>query len=161
MYKVLKNEYHLNMRINKKLLICTFLPVILGTIVGLITGNKTDYIKPTFSPPGFVFPIVWSILYIIMGYSSYIIAKSDGITRFCALKIYYSQLTINLLWSFIFFSFNQYLVSFIVIILLLINVAIMIYKFYRISIKASLLNLPYLLWLIFASILCFSVYYLN
>ena len=153
------------MKINiKRLIICILLPLGLGTIIGLITGARGGYnnfIKPTFSPPAILFPIVWSILYALMGISSYIIVESNSNKKQEALNIYYIQLIINLIWSFLFFTFKLYLFSFIWIILLIISVIIMIKKFYDISKISGLIQIPYLLWLIFASILNISIYLLN
>ena len=161
MYKFRKYSYNLNMKLNKKLIFYILFPLIIGAVVGLITKNKIDYISPSFSPPPILFPIVWSILYIAMGYSSYIISNSVDINRFSALRIYYYQLIINFLWPIIFFIYDLYLISFIVILVLLIFVIVMVIKFYKINKKAGLINVPYVIWLGFASILNFSVYILN
>ena len=148
----------------KKLIIRILIPLVLGTLVGLITGANGGYnsfIKPDFAPPAVLFPIVWSILYILMGISSYIIDNSNDGKKEKAMNSYYAQLIINLLWSFIFFSFKMYLFAFIWIILLILAVVIMIKRFYDINKLSGLLQIPYLLWLIFASILNFSIYLLN
>ena len=96
-----------------------------------------------------------------MGISSYIIANSSDINKTNALQIYYVQLTVNLLWSFLFFTLKLYLISFIWIVLLIILVAIMIKKFYAINKVSSYLQIPYLIWILFAAILNFSIYLLN
>lgn len=148
----------------KKLIISILIPLLLGTLVGIITslqGNYNELIQPSFAPPKILFPIVWSILYILMGISSYIILASNDKDSDDALIIYIIQLILNLLWSFIFFTFKFYLFAFIWIIILIILVVIMIIKFYRINKLAGLIQIPYLLWLIFASILNFSIYILN
>ena len=153
------------MRINiRKLLISIIIPVLLGSIVGFITSSANSYnefIQPSFAPPGILFPIVWTILYTLMGISSYIISESDSYDKNNALLIYYVQLIVNLLWSFIFFSFGWYLFAFIWILLLIVLVVIMIKKFYSISKVSGLLQIPYLLWLVFAAILNLSIYILN
>lgn len=135
-----------------------FVPIILGSIVGLIV-DTTSYSmvnKPSVSPPGVVFPIVWSILYLIMGYSYY---KSN---RDCGTKkVYYGQLIVNLLWPFLFFSFRLYLFSSLWILLLIVLVIDMIVKFYQDKKVLGYINLPYLVWLIFAFYLSISVYLLN
>ena len=148
----------------KRLIISIFIPLALGTLVGLITGTNGGYdnfIKPDFAPPGILFPIVWTILYTLMGVSSYIVDESDDARSEKAMNAYYTQLIINLLWSFIFFTFKMYLFAFIWIILLIVIVVIMIKRFYDINKLSGLLQIPYLLWLIFASILNFSIYLLN
>ena len=153
------------MKVNiKKLIISMLIPLTLGTIVGLITGASggyDDFIKPSFAPPAILFPIVWTILYALMGVSNYLIDESSDFRTSQAQNAYYAQLIINLIWSFLFFTFKLYLFSFIWIILLIISVIIMIKRFYNISKISGLLQIPYLLWLIFASILNFSIYLLN
>lgn len=129
----------------------------MGGIVGLIISpfmNYQNLNKPPLSPPGIVFPIVWTILYIIMGYSFYKQKEQNK-------TIYYTQLIVNGLWSIIFFIFKWYLLAFIWIILLIILVINMIYKFYKENKLSGLINIPYLIWLFFALYLSFGVYLLN
>ena len=138
-------------------------PVALGALVGLITSGSTNYnelIRPNFAPPAIVFPIVWTILYTLMGVS-YGILKSNSLVDSDINFIYYAQLIVNLLWSFFFFVIEWRLFAFLWIILLIILVIIMIIRFYRKNNLAGLLQIPYLLWLLFASFLNFSVYLLN
>ena len=141
----------------KKLIKNIALPVILGSIIGLIISpfmNYQDLNKPPLSPPGITFPVVWTILYIIMGYS---FNKQNEQNK----PIYYTQLIVNLLWSIFFFVFKWYLFSSLWIVLLIILVIIMIKKFYEENKISGLLNIPYLIWLIFAAYLSFGVYFLN
>ena len=141
----------------KNLIKNILIPVIMGGIIGLIINPFMDYQdlnRPPLSPPGITFPIVWTILYIIMGYSFY---KQDEQNK----TIYYSQLVVNGLWSIFFFVFKWYLFSFIWIILLIILVIIMIKEFYKLNKLSGLINIPYLIWLIFAAYLSFGVYLLN
>ena len=141
----------------KNLIKNILIPVIMGSVIGLIISpfmNYQDLNKPPLSPPGIVFPIVWTILYVIMGFSFY---KQNEQNK----TIYYTQLIVNGLWSIIFFIFKWYLLSFIWIILLIILVIIMIYKFYKENKLSGLINIPYLIWLIFAAYLSFGVYLLN
>lgn len=141
----------------KKLIKNILIPIITGGIIGVIISPFMNYQhlnKPPLSPPGIVFPIVWTILYIIMGYSFY---KQNEQNK----TIYYTQLIVNGLWSIIFFIFKWYLISTIWIILLIILVTIMIYKFYNKNKITSLINIPYLIWLFFALYLSFGVYLLN
>lgn len=148
----------------KKLIISVLIPLVLGTLIGLLTGASggyNDFVKPSFAPPGALFPIVWTILYALMGVSCYLISESADKNKDEALLTYYLQLAINLIWSFLFFSFKWYLFSFIWIIILIVSVVIMIKKFYDISKTSGLIQIPYLLWLIFASILNFSIFLLN
>lgn len=144
----------------KKLIIYFLIPLILGSIVGLLTsGNYNEIIMSKFTPPKILFPIVWSILYILMGVSRYIIDNKEN--NHNAISIYRFQLIVNLIWPFLFFNFKWYLFSFIWIILLITLVTIMIIKFLKLSKVSGLLQIPYLLWLVFASILNFAIYTLN
>ena len=141
----------------KNLIKNILIPVIMGGIIGLIINpfmNYQDLNKPPLSPPGITFPIVWTILYIIMGYSFY---KQNEQNK----TIYYTQLVVNGLWSIFFFVFKWYLFSFIWIILLIILVIIMIKEFYKVNKLSGLINIPYLIWLIFAAYLSFGIYILN
>lgn len=153
------------MKINiRKLLISILIPVLLGGFVGVLTGadnNYNDLIQPSFAPPGIVFPVVWTILYILMGISSYIISESDNYMQGEALSIYIIQLIVNLIWSFLFFMFGWYFISFLWILLLIGLVLLMIKKFYSISKVSAFLQIPYLLWLIFAAILNLAIFILN
>ena len=119
--------------------------------------------KPLFSPPAIVFPIAWTALYILMGISTYLVCenKTDKKFKKRACFIYLAQLLVNVLWTPLFFRFKLYLLSFFWILLLIILVGIMIIKFYKIKPLAGYLQIPYILWLIFASILNFSIYLLN
>ena len=138
-------------------------PVIVGGIVGLIVSNFMDYNElqqPTFAPPSILFPIVWTILYILMGVS-YGIIKSKNLTDEEIDRIYYMQLAINALWSIFFFVFKWRLFAFIWIIILIIAVIIMIKKFYEKNKIAGIIQIPYLLWILFASYLNLTIYFLN
>jgi len=146
------------------LFINIIIPVGLGALVGFLSGSSDGYkelIQPSFAPPGIVFPIVWTILYTLMGISSYIIKESDSSYRNTALKTYYISLFINLLWSFLFFKFKLLLLSALWILLLIYYVIKMIVQYYKIKKVASYLQLPYLLWLIFAFVLNITIYFLN
>ena len=139
------------------------IPVIVGGAVGLITSNAINYndlIQPAFAPPSFLFPIVWTILYVLMGVS-YGILENKGLVEAERNSIYYLQLTVNALWSFIFFVFKWRLFAFIWILILDALVIDMIIKFYKKDKTAGLLQLPYLLWTSFATVLNLAVYLLN
>lgn len=141
----------------KKLIKNILIPTFLGGLVGIIINpfmNYQNITKPPLSPPGITFPVVWTILYIIMGYSFY---KQNEQNK----TIYYTQLIVNLLWSIFFFIFKWYLFSSLWIILLIILVIIMIKNFYQKNKISGLLNIPYLIWLFFALYLSFGVYFLN
>lgn len=135
-----------------------FIPLILGTIVGLIIMGSMNYgelVKPDFAPPKIIFPIVWSILYLLMGITYYLIYEEKN------QKLFIIQLIFNLLWPIIFFSFHQYVGAFIWILILLILVKIMIHSVFKENKFAAYLQFPYLLWLVFATILNYSIMILN
>ena len=149
---------------NKSLLIISILiPILVGTLSSLFSGNMSISMlnKPSLSPPSFLFPIVWTILYILMGISSYIIYSSDNQNKGKALAIYAIQLIFNFFWSIIFFGSSQYLLAFVWLIALIIIIIIMIYQFYAIEPLAAYLQIPYLLWCLFAAYLNFMIYRLN
>lgn len=139
------------------------IPVIIGGIVGIIISRFIDYKtlqKPFLAPPSIVFPIIWTILYILMGISYGILksnSKIDSVTDF----VYYLQLGVNALWSIFFFVLKWRLFAFIWILLLVGLVILMIILFYNKNKIAGLLQIPYLLWVLFASYLNFGVYILN
>jgi len=138
-------------------------PVLVGALVGIITSSFIDYNtlnQPPLSPPSILFPIVWTILYTLMGIS-YGILESNSLVDSRINFIYYLQLFVNALWSFFFFVFEWRLFSFFWILLLIALVIIMIIEFYRKNKIAGLLQIPYLLWLVFAAYLNFGVYLLN
>ena len=139
------------------------IPLLIGGLVGIVTSKYIDYnslVQPSWAPPSFLFPIVWTILYILMGIS-YGILKSNSLLDAKSSNIYYLQLFVNALWSIFFFAFKWRLFSFFWILLLIILVYLMIRNFYAKNKLSGLLQLPYLLWIIFASFLNLTVYLLN
>lgn len=135
------------MKRNYKLLAAFILiPIVLGGIVGLLTvkGSNIDSIIPAW-----IFPVVWTVLYTLMGISSYMVYMDTGYIP----KIYIIQLVINYSWVFIFFTFKNFMLAFIVIILLVILVGLMIKKFLSINKIAGYLQIPYFIWLIIAGYL--------
>ena len=139
------------------------IPVIIGTIVGFITSGFMDYgslVQPPLAPPAILFPIVWSILYVLMGVS-YGILESNSLVDSSINSIYYLQLFVNALWSFFFFVFKWRFFAFLWILLLLILIIIMIIKFYNKNKVSALLQIPYLLWVTFATYLNLATYILN
>ena len=139
------------------------IPVIIGGIVGFAISSSIDYNsleRPFLSPPSIAFPIVWSILYLLMGVS-YGILKSKKLTTTEIDWIYYIQLGVNSLWSIFFFLAKWRLFSFIWIIILAILIIVMILKFYNKNKLAALLQIPYFWWVLFASYLNIAIYILN
>lgn len=139
------------------------IPVLVGALVGLITSNVIDYEtlkQPFLAPPAWIFPVVWTILYVLMGVS-YGILKSNNQTNQEVEFIYYLQLVVNALWSIFFFVFKWRLFAFLWIILLGVLVIKMIKVFYEQNKTAGLLQIPYIIWIVFAAYLNFGVYVLN
>ena len=129
----------------------------------MITSGYMDYndlIKPTLSPPGIVFPIAWTIIYLLIGIS-YTLLKEKGEVPKETKQLYYTQLIFNYLWTFIFFVFRLRLLSVLWIIILDVLVIVMTYQFYKQNKLSGILLIPYILWLIFATYLNISIYFLN
>ena len=150
-----------------KLIICLLIPLAVGAISGFatmenISGWYSMLNKPSFNPPNYLFGPVWTALYILMGISSYIIVRDHPQQmKGTAGSIYFIQLALNFAWSFIFFSFHQVGFALLEIITLWVCIVTMIVVFYRLNKTAGLLQVPYLLWVTFASVLNASIYYLN
>lgn len=146
----------------KKLIICILIPIGVGFLCSIfIDMNSFDALEKPFDIPKIIFPIVWSILYLLMGISSYLVLMSKNIFKDEALLVYGVQLIVNLIWPFIFFNMGAFLFAFIWLILLIFLVIVMIIKFYSVDKRAAYLQIPYLLWLFFAGYLNFMIYYLN
>ena len=149
----------------KSLIFNIITPLAVGGISSILTRNSMEIYassnQPWFAPPGFLFPIVWTILYILMGISAYMILKSKSDLQFKAIVVYSFQLLVNFIWPLIFFNARMYLFAFFWLIILLILVLIMTILFYKINKVSAYLQIPYILWLIFASVLNFNVYLLN
>ena len=154
------------MKIKNKstLIIAILIPIAVGSLSALFSRNMSLYStinKPPLSPPSFIFPIVWIILYILMGISSYIVYESNSPEKAKALNTYALQLFFNFWWSIIFFRFSLYLFTFLWLLALIFLILIMIYQFYKIKPLSSYLQIPYLLWCLFAAYLNFMIYRLN
>ncbi|MBD3248097.1 tryptophan-rich sensory protein [Candidatus Falkowbacteria bacterium] len=139
-------------------------PIVAGSIGALAPSGQgySELVRPAFSPPGWVFGPVWSILYILIGISGYLAwqagRKQD---RRAAFTVYFFQLFLNSIWTLIFFGLGQRFWALIEIIILLIFITANIVLFYKLSKTAAYLLVPYLLWVAFASVLTFSVWRLN
>lgn len=139
---------------------------LIGVVSALLSKDYSDFyislISPPLSPPAVLFPIVWAILYALMGWSAYLVYQAqDDPKRSKAIILYAVQLAVNFSWSIIFFRFQQLGAAAFTAVLLSILVTAMILIFRKISIKAALLNIPYLLWSIFASYLAIANWILN
>ena len=139
------------------------IPVGVGLIVGAIASSSIEYntlIKPVLAPPSILFPIVWMILYVLMGIS-YGRLESKSLVNSEVNFIYYLQLFVNAMWSIIFFVFEWRLFAFIWLLILILLIIAMIIKFYNKDKVAGFLQIAYLLWSLFASYLNLSIYLLN
>lgn len=153
----------------KRLLLiqCILVPLLVGVVASLITRGGTvqyeSFVKPPLSPPAWLFPIVWTILYILMGISSYLILTSNASKeqKDGAMMLYWYQLAVNFLWPTFFFNFEWYFFSLLWLLLLWVLVLLMILAFYKIDKRAAWLNVPYLIWLTFAAYLNAMVWWLN
>ena len=139
------------------------IPVLIGGVVGFIISPFIDYNslqKPPLAPPSILFPIIWTVLYVLMGVS-YGILKSKDLVDVDVDRIYYLQLFFNALWPVAFFIFKWRLFAAFWIVVLSILVIVMTIRFYRKNMVAGLLQVPYILWTLFATYLNIGVYLLN
>lgn len=139
--------------------------LVVGAASAAISGGGFDTYKtlrlPPFAPPSAAFPIVWTVLFILMGIGAAAVYKSASNKRFDVLAVYAAQLAVNFFWSIIFFKFEAYLSAFIWLILLLVLIGVMIFRFWGINKAAAVLQIPYFLWTVFAGYLTLFVYILN
>ena len=151
----------------KQLLICLAIPLAVGGLAALLSrGGMEDYkniYKPLLAPPGWVFPAVWSVLYLVMGYASYRVytstASPERIRR--AMSAYALQLAANFIWPLIFFALEAFLAAFVWLILLFALALLCTLRFGYIDARSGKLMTPYLIWLFFAAYLNLGVYLLN
>ena len=155
------------MKINwKRLLINLGIPLAAGGLSALISGGMGQYKvlnQPPLSPPGWIFPIVWTILYLLMGYAAYRVQVSgksqESINK--ANRLYAAQLLLNFLWTPIFFGLEWYLVAFFLLVALWALIYLTMQAFSKIDETAGDLLIPYILWVTFAGYLNLGVYLLN
>lgn len=156
------------MKINfKTLAVCILIPLAVGLLSAFFTrGNMMlfdEIVKPPLVPPAWVFPVVWSILYVLMGIASYIVYQSDApqdeIKK--ALTVYAAQLVVNFFWSIIFFNLRAFLFAFYWLLLLWVLVVATTTMFWQINKTAGMLLLPYLAWVTFAGYLTYAIFVLN
>ena len=151
----------------KPLFISLLISLGTGAISSLLTPNVTEQYaelyKPPLAPPGWLFPIVWTILFILMGVAAYLVYVSDAPNKEPALKLYALQLVVNVGWSVIFFRWNAYLLAFTWLLLLFYLVYLTAKEFYKSNKLAGYLMIPYLIWLVYAGYinLAIALYYLG
>lgn len=151
----------------KRLLISTAISLGVGGLAALLTRNSMDIYmplnKPPLAPPAILFPIVWTVLYTLMGISAYMIKETDvdEELKSKALNTYGFQLLFNFLWSIVFFNLENPLAAFVILIMLWVLILMMIKQFNEINPLAAKLQIPYLLWVTFAGYLNLGIYLLN
>lgn len=139
-----------------------------GILSALLTrGNMNIYEEvstPPLSPPSFLFPVVWTVLYVLMGISAamvYNTRTSPLARRKEALTLYYVSLFFNFFWSIIFFNIRAFLLAFVWLLVLLALIILTIVKYYKINKTAAYLQIPYAVWVTFAGYLNFGIWLLN
>lgn len=136
-----------------------------GLISSLVSmGKMEEYSalkQPPLSPPGWLFPVVWTILFVLMGVSAARVYLNSSEDFPFALKLYVLQLVLNVLWTPLYFALNLRLAAFVLLVLLLIAVVYMTYEFYKTDRTAAYLQIPYIVWLVFAGYLNLATFILN
>lgn len=151
----------------KRLIVCLALPLIIGGLSALLSGPGMELFasleQPPLSPPGWLFPVVWTLLYLMMGLASCLVLESGGERKqiSAALTLYGVQLAVNFFWSIFFFNMQLYLFSFFWLVLLWCLIFATLISFYRLSKPAGLLLVPYLMWVTFAGYLNLAIALLN
>ena len=149
----------------KSLIVNLLITLGVGSLIAFLTKDSMDVYgnlqQPPLSPPGVVFPIVWTFLYFLMAISAYMITESKSTIKNKALTVYGIQLFLNFIWPLIFFNARMFLPAFLILIALWVMVLWMIGIFYRINSRVAFLQIPYALWLTFAAYLNLGVWILN
>lgn len=157
--------FHMRKIIRSALII--LFPLLVGALSGWLTRNNTVFyqvlIKPPFAPPGFIFPIVWSILYLLMGVAALLVLRQGYNKPYVkdAMNYFFIQLALNFLWPIVFFNLRAPLFAFLILLAMWVFVGICTAKFYRINHVAGWLMLPTWLWITFAGYLNLSIWLLN
>ena len=144
----------------RQLVLCIGIPLAVGGLSGWVTrGAMEDFQalnQPPLSPPGWLFPVVWTVLFVLMGIASYLVVRSQGPEKLVkrALTFYGIQLGFNFLWSILFFNLGLYLVSFFWLVLLWWLILLT-------TLRTFWLMLPYLAWVAFAGYLNLGIFWLN
>ncbi|WP_291632730.1 TspO/MBR family protein [Clostridium sp.] len=155
----------------KKSIVALIISILLAQGIGFLSGflsmtpqnTYENFNKPSFSPPGWVFPVVWTILFFLMAVAAYRIwmkgKSGEGVRK--ALVLYGIQLFLNFLWSIIFFRFRLYAIAFLELLLLLVFILLTTFEFYRIDKPAAYLMIPYIAWVSFAGVLNYTIWMIN
>ena len=149
----------------KKLILSILVPLLVGGLAAWFTRDSMDLYptlnKPPLAPPMLLFHIIWSILYILMGISYYIMQSTPDAQTKQATTIYGLQLLVNFLWPIIFFNMQAYLFAAIWLLILIFLIILMLRSFHHVHPSAAYLQIPYLLWTLFAAYLNIAIYLLN
>lgn len=149
------------------------IPFILSVGITLLVGFLASFFvrsaipsynmlqKPPLTPPNFIFPIIWTILYVLIGIAAYLISISNHPEKNRALFFYFLQLFFNFLWPIVFFNFQNYIIAFAILLILIYLVICTTNAFYKINRIAAYLMFPYILWLLFAAYLNIGIYLCN
>ncbi|MCJ7689503.1 MAG: tryptophan-rich sensory protein [Clostridiaceae bacterium] len=155
----------------KKSIITLLISVLIAQGIGLLSGflsmnsskSYENFNKPPFSPPGWVFPVVWTVLFFLMAVAAYRIwmkgKSGEDVSK--ALILYSVQLFLNFLWSIIFFRYRLYAIAFLELLILLVFILLTTFEFYRIDKTAGYLMIPYIVWVSFAGVLNYTIWMLN
>ncbi len=144
-----------------------FIPVAVGLLAAFLTRDSMDIYqtvaKPALAPPAILFPIVWTILYVLMGVGATLVWRSDAAKedKREALILYSLQLAVNFFWSILFFDKRAFLPAFVWLVLLWLLIVGMIVSFFKINKTAAWLQIPYLVWVTFAGYLNLAIYLLE
>ena len=164
----MKNIFKIDGKVNIKALVISILGTLLVGFLGYLSGRGyyNDYLglyKPSFSPPSFVFPVVWIILYILMAIAVYRVymKKYSGVNIHKAIKLYGVQLLFNFLWPLLFFRFRLYGISFAELLLLLVFILLTTFEFIKKDKVAVFLMIPYIAWVSFAGVLNYAIWMMN
>lgn len=160
------NVHMKNIRV-KPLIVAIAIPLAVGGLSSLLTRGSMEAFgrlnQPPLTPPDWVFPVVWSILYVLMGIASYLVFMADASRRQKrdALLVYGATLILNFVWPLLFFRFGLFLAAFVWLLCMIAVVGLLYIRFRRIHKNAGYCILPYFLWSAFAGYLNFGVYWLN
>lgn len=148
----------------RKLIPCLLLPLFTGLLGQIFSSNAKDvYLnltQPPLSPPNFVFPFVWTLLYILLGIACYFVQESKCDKK-RPMQTYLVLLVLNLLWPLVFFTLQWFTFSVVIIILLLAAAVLTLINFYNCDKNAGYLILPLILWVVYATYLNIGVAVLN
>ena len=164
----MKNIFKVDGRVNIKALIISVVVTFAAGFLGALAGKDyfNDYLnlyKPIFAPPSFVFPVVWTILYILMAIAVYRVymKKYSGTNIAKAIKLYAVQLFLNFLWPVLFFRFRLYGLAFLELLILLVFILLTTFEFYKNDKIAAFLMIPYIVWVSFAGVLNYAIWMMN